>query len=740
MTIPFEQINSVALLQLPALLQEWFPRGQRRGKEYLIGDLTGAAGKSLSINLNTCQWADFATGQAGGDPISLAAAAFHGDDRVKAAKALGRRFGLYFNGSSAASAPRMNLDSIRAPKPKSDPVFTPAPPPPDAPPPPLDGASHLYIYRDTAGTPVRYIRRYDATSYRPKYFTPATWGELNGVTGWHKKHAPKPHILYGLDRLAAAPNATVIVTEGEKSADAAQALYPAMACVTWSGGTGNVTSADWTPLTGRSVIIWPDNDPNGIKAAAKLTSALASVASKIQTLHVEDLNAKDDAADVNPKNPTEWINDRLINVEIKSKVDKLEDIKFNKSTLDHDLKRIYITLDQNDKGVIYPTVHNALLLLDKDSRVNTCIAYDDFKSEACLLSPPPQMNDIPMPGPYPRTWTGEDVTYFHAFMQREWCPKFTRQTVEDAMLAAATQRRFHPVREWLAGLQWDGMPRLDDWITKAFGVPADAYHEAIGAKVLIAAVRRVHQPGCQFKHMLILEGFQNMGKSAAIKTLFSEKWFSDHLPAALESRDAAIGLQGVWCLEWAEIEKIIRTDVEIVKGFLSRTIDRFRPVYGKNYVEKPRQGIMIGTTNASDYLRDETGNIRFWPVACKKVDVEWIASNREQLWAEAACRESEGEAIWLDDSQVVIQAAKHQEDRLEEDVWGNVVSVFIRHLSCVTTAEILTDCLKIPIERQTKREQMRAAKILTRHGWKRHVSKDEITRESIRVWKPPPLN
>ena len=131
-TIPFQQINSVALSQLPALLQEWFPLGRKQGSEYLVGDLTGTAGKSLSINCRTGKWADFATGQKGGDPISLFAAAFCGDNQAQAAKALGQKLGVYLNGHSAAPAPR----EASKPKAKPDSVFTASPPPPDAPPPP----------------------------------------------------------------------------------------------------------------------------------------------------------------------------------------------------------------------------------------------------------------------------------------------------------------------------------------------------------------------------------------------------------------------------------------------------------------------------------------------------------------------------------------------------------------------------------------------------------------------------
>jgi putative DNA primase/helicase len=308
---------------------------------------------------------------------------------------------------------------------------------------------------------------------------------------------------------------------------------------------------------------------------------------------------------------------------------------------------------------------------------------------------------------------------------------------EAAMMVEASSRRFHPVRDWLATLKWDGIHTLDNWLTLAFGCPKDDYHAAVGAKALIAAVRRVRQPGCKFDCMLILEGDQGIGKSTACRTLFSDEWYSDYIVEDLGSKDAALALDGVWGLELAEIQQLIRNEVETVRSFLSRGKDHFRPPYGKSYVDRPRQGVLIGTTNADDYLRDTHGNRRFWPAKCRHADVKWIAEMRSQLWAEAAHREAQGETIFLPPNQITLAATAIQSDRMTDDVWTETVREWLFGRTEVRLPDILTSALNIPRERQGKREEMRVSAILRLDGWERHIGRtDGNAGKATRVWRP----
>ncbi len=385
------------------------------------------------------------------------------------------------------------------------------------------------------------------------------------------------------------------------------------------------------------------------------------------------------------------------------------------------LKAIDAQLQKNKDGLVLGSVSNLILIIGQDPVLSGLCGLDEFECAAVLHSSPPPILDgtEPIPGPYPRPWIGSDVAHILSYIQRVWTRLAKIGEVEHAMGAVAAVRRFHPVRDWLATLAWDGMPRLDTWLVNAFGAVDSGYTRAVAVKILIAAVRRVRRPGCKFDHMPILEGGQGIGKSKTIAALFSEEWTTDSLLSELNSRDGALGLLGIWVVEFAEIEQIIRTEVEVIKAFLSRPVDRFRSPYGRAFLKHPRQCVLFGTTNDDDYLRDSTGNRRFWPIRCQFADVEWVQANRDQLWAEAAAREAAGEDHWLSDPETSTTATKVQAARVQEDVWAERILTILGLRSAVTIPEILSDILSIPVERQEKRQQMRVAAILRNAGWKR---------------------
>lgn len=392
---------------------------------------------------------------------------------------------------------------------------------------------------------------------------------------------------------------------------------------------------------------------------------------------------------------------------------------------------------KSDKNAVLGIVSNLILIIARDPVLAGLCGYNEFTCQFVLhASPPPMLDGSPLtPGPYPRPWQPADVSHIQSYIQRVWTRQAGREDTEQAMSAVASDRRFHPVRDWLATLKWDGSPRMDAWLTKAFGAEDTDYVAAVAAKILIAAVRRVRFPGCKFDHMPILEGAQGIGKSKTLAALFGADWLADSLPPQLDSRDAALGLVGIWAVELAEIEQIIRAEVEVIKAFLSRPIDRFRAPYGRGFLTYPRQCILVGTTNSADYLRDDTGNRRFWPIRCTYADVEWIVTNRDQLWAEAAAREASGEDHWLSDTETSRDAEAAQAERQQEDVWEDRVGEFLSGKTETTAAEVLSACLMVPVERQGKREQMRIGGIMKRAGWKRTLLRQGNL--ISRVWRRP---
>lgn len=402
--------------------------------------------------------------------------------------------------------------------------------------------------------------------------------------------------------------------------------------------------------------------------------------------------------------------------------------------------KLTASLQRTGDGAILPTLSNALVILAYDPALSGIVGYNAFTLRSLIMRPPPPPLEgvAPLPGPYPRAWTNADVSLITAHMQRVYSPKMRPEAVEAAMDAEAKQRQFHPLRDWLNGLKWDGLSRLDVWLHKAFGCPDTPYHAAIGAKTLIAAVRRVRHPGCKFDTMLVGEGPQGIGKSKVVRTLAGDDQFSDSMPANLESKDSAMALSGVWIMEFAELQHVVRSEVETIKAFLSRGVDRYRPPYARNIIDVPRQGIVIGTTNESDYLRDTTGNRRFWPFRAVFADDAWVAANRDQIWAEAAAREKAGEVIWLDDDDTRNEATEEQAGRLEQDVWTGPILTYVANKDRTTMAEVLLEGVGVDRARQGRREQMRAAAVLRANGWTVRIERGyDHCAAPMRVWYPP---
>jgi putative DNA primase/helicase len=259
--IPFDAINAAALAQLPSLLRDWFPKGKRAGNEWCVGSINGETGESFNVNMQTGRWAEFnGLGKTGGDVIGLYAAKFYHGDRVEAALNL---------------ADKLGIDTRRRERPKPKAAVKPnegrwiplIPPPADAGLPPdamLSGFDMLHRYTSLADRETHFVGRIEGRGDKRKQFVPITYGELNGVRGWHKKAPDPPRPLYGLNKLTAMPNARVILCEGEKAADAVQRLFPDHACISWFGGTAQVEHADLSPLANRLVIVWPDADAPGL--------------------------------------------------------------------------------------------------------------------------------------------------------------------------------------------------------------------------------------------------------------------------------------------------------------------------------------------------------------------------------------------------------------------------------------------------------------------------------------------
>jgi hypothetical protein len=357
------------------------------------------------------------------------------------------------------------------------------------------------------------------------------------------------------------------------------------------------------------------------------------------------------------------------------------------------------------------------------------LVYDDFSDRLLMMACPPSHVGLPEQT-WPRTWRENDDLLVMAWFEEVWGLEVSRNRVSEAISLVYQARRTHPLRHYLDGLTWDGVPRLAHWLTTYLGVESTPYTQAVGASTLRAAVARILEPGSKVDTMLVLQGQQGAGKSKAIRALCGERWFTDDL-AEFGTKDAAEQLLGAWFVEVAELGAMNKSEVERVKSFVSRQVDRFRPAYGRKVEERPRQCVFIGTTNADTYLRDETGNRRFWPVqvgAVGPLDVEALKRDRDQLWAEAVAQVAAGARWYLDaklDPEAFKEATDKQAAAQHQDPWDLLVAQYVAGKEAVLVESILVDVLRLEAGRWGRSEQMRVSAILRRMGWSRH-----------RLWTP----
>jgi predicted P-loop ATPase len=382
-----------------------------------------------------------------------------------------------------------------------------------------------------------------------------------------------------------------------------------------------------------------------------------------------------------------------------------------------------------EKGSPKSLLANAITAFREAPEWLGILAFDAFHQHTVLRGKAPWMA-----GAVDEVWTGGHDVLAADWLQHQGIsvsPDIAGQAVE----AVARERRFHPVLDYLARCRWDGVSRLDEWAMRYLGAADSSYVRAVSAAWMIGAVARVTEPGCKADCALILEGKQGLGKSSALKAL-AQPWFTDEV-ADLGTKDAAMQLAGIWVLELAELDSMARGDVSRIKAFMSRTTDRYRPPYARRVVEQPRQCVFAGTVNHNEYLRDETGGRRFWPIACTQVDVVGLTAARDQLWAEARDRYQAGEHWWLEGGTLNAAAAIEQRQRYQPDAWSEPIEQHICNLSSITVREILADVLHQPVGEWSQIDMNRVARCLRGLGWERRQLRVGDSRE-WRYHRPSP--
>ncbi|PKM70130.1 MAG: hypothetical protein CVU86_07055 [Firmicutes bacterium HGW-Firmicutes-11] len=314
------------------------------------------------------------------------------------------------------------------------------------------------------------------------------------------------------------------------------------------------------------------------------------------------------------------------------------------------------------RGGIEPTIENMLLILRNDPNLANLGGFNEFNYRSETFGALPWNKDTTH-----RSWSDTDDAGLRHYVEKVYQVSAPNK-LEDALALRFEENKFHPVRQYLDPLVWDEEDRLDYLLIDYLGAEDSHYVRAVTRKAFTAAVTRIMRPGTKFDFMLTLTGVQGIGKSTLIKKM-ARNWYSDSL-ISIGTKDAYEALQGVWLIEMAELTATKKAEVEAVKQFISKQEDTYRKAYARRSTVNPRQCVFFGTTNTPEFLRDMTGNRRFWPVKTEKERIRKSVfddlddATVDQLWAEAKFYYSHHESLFLTGA-LEEEALKRQEEHSE---------------------------------------------------------------------------
>ncbi|MDT8715459.1 virulence-associated protein E [Clostridium sp. 19966] len=324
-------------------------------------------------------------------------------------------------------------------------------------------------------------------------------------------------------------------------------------------------------------------------------------------------------------------------------------------------------------GLPLKTTNNILIILENDPLIKDKIAFDEFANRGLALGALPwDRREIR------RTWTDNDDRGIRWYLENTYGLASPGKT-DDALGLCAYKHSFNDVKDYITGLTWDGVKRVDTLLIDYLGAMDNVYTRAVIRKFLVAAVARAMTPGCKFDYMPILGGPQGIGKSTFLKIL-GRSWYSESL-SSFEGKEAAELIQGRWINEIGELTGLNKSEVNTIKQFLSKTEDIYREPYGRRTAAYPRRCVFAGTTNDTEYLKDKTGNRRFWPVDLgiqQPIKSVWeqLPEEVNQIWAEAFLYWQLGEKLYLTDGAAE-EAVKQQEDHQESNVKEGLIHEFV---------------------------------------------------------------
>lgn len=377
-------------------------------------------------------------------------------------------------------------------------------------------------------------------------------------------------------------------------------------------------------------------------------------------------------------------------------------------------------LVRSDKGVLLPTMDNVFSILHHDERWTGVIGMDIFAGRVTVRK------ECPLYNVEAGEWSDDTSAELHLWLAQNYGMRGVRDDhLVRAVLLEARRNQYHEVRDYLNGLTWDGCVRLQHWLTMYMGADDTPYVQAVAKKWMISSVARIMRPPQKVDHVLILEGKQGIYKSTALKVL-AGKWFTDQ-GFKIGDKDGLLVIRGKQIVELAELDGFNKAENSAAKAFFPRETDRYRGFYGKHVGDVPRQCVFAGTVNHSQYLRDDTGNRRYWPVLTREVNLKQLEQDRDQLWAEAKHLYEAGE-IWWPSASERAMFTDQQEDRFIGDAYESRLVAYLDDLNAeiepkpkqeATMAQLLGNALELDTAKWTGPEQQRVGRIMARLGWVR---------------------
>lgn len=798
--IPFKRIADAALHAADRLVPEWLPDGQRVQAEWKALNPRRADSRvgSFSINLVNGVWMDFACDDKGGDLISLYAYLFCNDDQGRAARELAQRLGIEVPKGRGKAEP--NTTPVAPPaapddagtatpaegvKEKKRTLWAPVLPVPDDAPPAPAAHEHrglpalAWHYRDGEGRLLGTVARFE-TSDGGKEIIPLTYcrHEESGKHMWRWLSFADPRPMYGLDRIAAKPDATVLLTEGEKCADKGHELLQDFACASWPGGGKAVGKVDWSPLAGRKVILWPDADAQrekltkaekeaglvpedmpllppekqpGIAAMRKIAEQLVPLGCSVWMVDLPppgELAGGWDIADAVADGWTAeqictWLRDRAKPYGApQSAPDPTPAPQGAGGEGEADMWRPFL-LRKN--GELVACVANVFDILLHHPLWSGVLAWDEHASRVVKLKEPPYA------GGAVGEWESLDDSMTAMWLARRERMNVSSSIVAEAIEALAHTNPIHPVRDWLRSRpEWDGTRRVDHWLVRYVGVKLrepkagdelskadqayNAYIKRVSRWFLLGMIARVMKPGCKFDYCLVLEGSQGKGKSTTLSILGGD-WYGD-TDLDLHNKDSMSALRGKWLYEFSEMGSVTRAESSKQKSFLSRQVDEYRPVYGRREIKSPRQLVFAGSVNEWEWNKDPTGGRRFWPVICEGViDTAGLREVRDQLFAEALAMYEQGLRYWPTPDE---QRTMFDPEQLARELSDSLVDALhdwvYKQVALFSKADAMFDCLKLDPSKITRDMDTRVGIALRKLGCQRVEKRNGM----IRYWYKPP--